>query len=313
MNIHRHKAQTAAEMDAKVTETPRAENPVDPAEASENSKLTLPPIRKSSTSSIAPQNEPTKRKSSIKPIRKMSNTALKMDTLASTFVRKRSNSSMVSLASSLREKVKNKARAKNESHPDLKEVVSNIDFAKLDTKEKTQERIEEYIQSEIKLLYQSLDINGNEFLSPEEVKWAFHFFRKTDITMEDAIMICEELSGQKGAEYPTVTAVDFAKEMHETMSNNITESEVRLIFDVMDVNSQDFVGPTGIIHLFQKFGVHMDEKEAFDVLDEICKSSVNGNRYGVFDFEQFRCYINRFDTTYGQLKNHYWTLLNKEL
>lgn len=235
--------------------------------------------------------------------------------------RRRSTSSVISAVSSIRSVFKgrkgdNLTRSGGVDGESLKEVTccANIDFTNLETSEKTQERIERYVQAEVFELYRSLDINGNEFLKADEIKCAFHFFGMDDVTLEEATFICEELSGQKGVD--SVTPDEFAKTMHDAMTNGLQDSEVRMIFDVMDVHKQGHVGTPGVKYLFQKFGIQMEEQDAFDLIDVICKSSVGGKRYGLFDFEQFKHYVyreNKFDTTYGMLKNHYVQLIKDGL
>ena len=128
---------------------------------------------------------------------------------------------------------------KKKSKEDMKKKhVAKIDLVKLGmmSDAMSKQYINDFILKDVTLLYDQLDINGNDFLQAGEILCAFHSFGFTDVSIEECTHICEEFSRQKGIEMCTLQ--DFQRSMFDTMKGGTTDDHLKMVFNIMDADNQ---------------------------------------------------------------------------
>ena len=146
--------------------------------------------------------------------------------------------------------------------------------------------MDEYILKETTDCYNSLDLMGNKYLSPNEVTSAFASFH-IDIDADDSkeIVRAFDSTGHGHIEFQ-----DFHREMHETMLNGTTEEHLRMVFDMMDEDRNGFIGANEITRQFQKLGALIEPNDALEAVKIIAMDG-----YGQIDFTQFKNFCDKME------------------
>lgn len=143
-----------------------------------------------------------------------------------------------------------------------------------------------YVENELKECFNSFDVVGKKEITCQQMQSAFEAFNIV-VDMDE----CEEIvAAFDVSQTGKITWADFQRNMHDVIGSGTTETHIRMVFDMMDINGDGTIGADEISTQFKKLGFFISNEEALMYMSKIDKKE-----QGFITYEMFSEFCNSTD------------------